>query len=812
MSKLYIIEGPKEGQPFDITDETVFVGRNPENDIQIDDNSVSRKHLKISQREGKFFIQDLMSRNGTFVNGQPLRPGQELEAQAGHPITMGSVQFSLETLLPEYEGTSEYKIDLMNPPKGLSNPSQPGDLFLPEEGKAILTRTIIQAVMEVNDMETLCDRVVAAFFAVFQGLETCGIFLTDHKQGGEPVAVVNRVKDGSVNEPSHSTPEILMQVLKDGKAIAFSNPSEDQGGKGTTGQVENGEIVSSLGIPLIGKAGVQGAVYARTRGPLCKQKEEELLFFTTLGTTLALAMDNLSLSRKRQKATEYLQKWKEKHQALVNQTWDALVMVQNGTICYANPRAAELSGYTLTEMQGIPFVHLFHPDDREGIREDQMESARGAGLQQHQLMDKGGKKIWCQMGISSSVWEGHPAVLYSLRDITDLKKAEEKQLEKAKAEAVESLAQGISLDLNNLLMTIQGNTSLILSALPDEAPYHEKLKHIESCVARAAELVEQFSGLAGSGKFILRSTNLHHLITKTSENFALREKRILVYREYKKGPLPVEIDRRQLESVLSMLYDHGARSMPGGGEILIRTEEKYLGQDETTSLGISPGRYARLSIQDTGVGMDEITKKHLFDPFFTTQKMGRGIGVGLAFVYGVIRSHGGTIDVISDKGKGTTFDIYLPSSAPVGEIQTEASDRDEEEEKAKGTILLIDDEEMILDVGKQMLTKLGYRVLLARSGNEALTLYKKEHSQIGLLILDLNLSDMDGKELLNSMISVNPHLKALIADGFQRDDNTGDLLDQEGFGIIHKPFDLDMLSKEIQRFMQVGTNHHEKAA
>jgi CheY-like chemotaxis protein len=192
--------------------------------------------------------------------------------------------------------------------------------------------------------------------------------------------------------------------------------------------------------------------------------------------------------------------------------------------------------------------------------------------------------------------------------------------------------------------------------------------------------------------------------------------------------------------------------------------------------------------------------------------MGRGIGVGLAFVYGVIRSHGGTIDVISDKGKGTTFDIYLPSSAPAGEIQTEASDRDAEEEKARGTILLIDDEEMILDVGKQMLTKLGYRVLLARSGKEALTLYKKEHPQIGLLILDLNLSDMDGKELLKSMISVNPQLKALIADGFQRDDNISDLLDQEGFGIIHKPFDLDVLSKEIQRFLQVGTPRHEKAA
>jgi CheY-like chemotaxis protein len=267
-----------------------------------------------------------------------------------------------------------------------------------------------------------------------------------------------------------------------------------------------------------------------------------------------------------------------------------------------------------------------------------------------------------------------------------------------------------------------------------------------------------------------------------------------------------------MESVLSMLYDHGARSMPGGGEILIKTEEKSLGQDETTSLGITPGRYARLSIQDTGVGMDEATKKHLFDPFFTTQKMGRGIGVGLAFVYGVIRSHGGTIDVISDKGKGTTFDIYLPSAAPAGESQNEVLDQDTEEEKVKGTILLIDDEEMILDVGKQMLTKLGYRVLLARSGKEALTLYKNEHHRIGLLILDLNLSDMDGKDLLNSLISVNPHLKALIADGFQGDDNTNDLLDQDGFGIIHKPFDLDVLSKEIQRFMQAGMTHHEKAA
>ena len=132
MSKLYIIEGPNEGQPFDFSKDTVFVGRNPENDIQINDNSVSRKHLKVSQRDGKFYIQDLMSRNGTFINGQPLRPGQELEVQVGHPITMGSVQFSLDTLLPEYEETSEYKFDLMTPTKEPSNPPEPNDFFLHE--------------------------------------------------------------------------------------------------------------------------------------------------------------------------------------------------------------------------------------------------------------------------------------------------------------------------------------------------------------------------------------------------------------------------------------------------------------------------------------------------------------------------------------------------------------------------------------------------------------------------------------------------------------------------------------------------------
>jgi PAS domain S-box-containing protein len=803
MSKLYIIEGPNLGQPYEIQGETVFVGRNPENDIQINDHSVSRKHMKISQRDGKFYIQDLMSRNGTFINGQILRPGQETEVQSGRPITMGNVQFSLGTLLPEYEGTSEYKVDLMSPPEEYPNPSKPSDSFITEEGKAILTRAIIQAMTETDDLKDLCHKAVDALFSVFQGIEACSIFLTEQDKG-EPVAIASRSRDGSEIVPPDSNTEILIRVLKEGNAIAQSEPSEEKGENGAFRKTERGETLSSLGIPLISKEGVQGAICAYARGPYGRIEGVDLLFFTTLGTALALAVDNLSLTRKRRKATEYLQKWKEKHQALVNQTWDALVMVQNGTICYANPRAAELAGYSLNELQGMPFVRLFHPDDREGILEDKIGSAKDAALQQHQIMDKEGKRIWCQIGISNSQWENHPATLYSLRDMTSLKKAEEKQLEKAKAEAVESLAHGISHDLNNLLMTIQGNTSLILSALPDEAPHLEKLKHIESCVARAAELVEQLSGFAGGGNFVPRSVNLHHLITKTSENFALKEKRILVYREYKKGPLPVEIDPRQLESVFSMLYDHAARSMPGGGEILIKTEEISLGQKEAASLGIIPGRYGKLSIQDTGVGMDEATRKRLFDPFFTTQKMGRGIGVGLAFVYGVMRSHRGTIDVISDKGKGTTFDLYLPSLTPTEEAKSETSVQDGEKEQAKGTILLIDDEEMILDVGKQMLTKLGYPVLLARSGKEALTLYQKEHPQIGLIILDLNLSDMDGIELFDSMISVNPRLKALIADGFQHDENTSDLLDREGIGIIHKPFDLDVISEEIQRFMGVG--------
>jgi CheY-like chemotaxis protein len=252
--------------------------------------------------------------------------------------------------------------------------------------------------------------------------------------------------------------------------------------------------------------------------------------------------------------------------------------------------------------------------------------------------------------------------------------------------------------------------------------------------------------------------------------------------------------------VLLNIYINAWQAMPGGGNLYIETSNVVFDHDHTNFFSVlKPGNYVKISVTDTGIGMDEATQQRIFDPFFTTKEIGHGTGLGLAFVHGIIKSHGGVINIDSENGKGTTFNIYLPASKR--EVTKKEKKLEDKVLKGTETVLLVDDEDMILNVGKDMLGEMGYNVLLAKSGREAVEVYRKHKHNVDLVIVDLIMPEMSGGEAYNIMKKNNPKVKALLASGYSIDGQAAEIMELGCDGFIQKPFDVKKLSEKIREIL-----------
>jgi len=385
------------------------------------------------------------------------------------------------------------------------------------------------------------------------------------------------------------------------------------------------------------------------------------------------------------------------------------------------------------------------------------------------------------------------------RDISDRKRLEAQLQQAQRMEALGTLAGGISHDFNNLLMGIQGRTSLMLMDKDSSHPDFEHLKGIGDYVKSAVDLTRQLLGFAMGGKYEVKPTDLNNMIKKTSQMFGRTKKEIKIHRRYQEEIWTVEADQGQIEQVLLNLYVNAWQAMSGGGELYIETENVTLNEEYVKPFDVELGKYVKISITDTGIGMDEATQQRIFDPFFTTKEMGRGTGLGLASVYGIIKNHGGFIDVHSEKGEGTTFNIYLPSSE--SEVKGQKSEISEDVRHGDETVLLVDDEDMIIDVGEQLLEKIGYTVLIARSGKKAMDIYTKYEGKIDIVILDMIMPDLSGSETYDRFKEINPGIKVLLSSGYSIDGQATEILKRGCDGFIQKPFTMEQLSRSIRKVL-----------
>ncbi|MCJ7833731.1 MAG: response regulator, partial [Deltaproteobacteria bacterium] len=406
--------------------------------------------------------------------------------------------------------------------------------------------------------------------------------------------------------------------------------------------------------------------------------------------------------------------------------------------------------------------------------------------------------LWVELNTIEIVWEGRPASLNFLRDITPQKKMETQFLQAQKMEAVGTLAGGIAHDFNNLLMSIQGNASLILLDIDTGHPHYSKLKSIEQQVQAGAELTKQLLGRARGGKYEVKPTAINMLIGKGLDLFGRTKKEITIHKYLQEEVWTVEVDRSQIEQVLLNLYVNAGHAMPAGGNLYVETKNIVLDESYTEPYGLPSGKFVRISVTDTGIGMDEATQKRAFDPFFTTKEMGRGTGLGLASAYGIVKNHNGIINIYSEKSEGTTVNIYLPVTDK--QIREEAN-FPEEILTGTETVLFVDDEESITDIGRILLEKLGYRVITARNGSEAVEIYRREGSRIDLVILDMIMPEMSGGGTFDRLKEIDPQVKVLLSSGYSINGQAKTILDRGCKGFLQKPFGLADLSKKVRQIL-----------
>jgi CheY-like chemotaxis protein len=366
-------------------------------------------------------------------------------------------------------------------------------------------------------------------------------------------------------------------------------------------------------------------------------------------------------------------------------------------------------------------------------------------------------------------------------------------------EAIGTLAGGIAHNFNNLLMGIQGYTSLMLLGTPSTDSNYRKLKNIEQLIQGGSKLTSQLIGYAREGKYEVRAVSLNQLVNETSDTFAMTKKQIRVHRELAKDLFGIRADQGQIEQVLWNLYVNAADAMPEGGDLFLKTTNVTNEDMKGKLYKPKRGDYVLLMVTDTGVGMGKKTVGRVFDPFFTTKETGHGSGLGLASAYGIIKAHGGYIDVDSRRGLGTAFSIYLPASKQKVHKAVKTA---EPLVKGTGTVLLVEDEEMVLEVGRELLEAMGYKVLLARDGEEAIQVYSRNWDNIDIVVLDMVMPSMGGGEAYDRMKEINPHMKALLSSGFSINGEATEILERGCNGFIQKPFTMKELSGKISEILK----------
>ncbi len=514
----------------------------------------------------------------------------------------------------------------------------------------------------------------------------------------------------------------------------------------------------------------------------------------------------------RKRADETLADAKEELNSILKSVPDVIYRLDSeGNITFITDSIRQY-GYSPEELLGKDVMDIICPEDREDAVyriNERRTGERGTKSHQLRLLPKSpGADSLRVFNISAEgLYDSEKPQAEAFigtqgiaRDVTELKELEDQFQQGQKMQAIGTLAGGIAHDFNNLLMGIQGNVSIMLFDMKSDHPFYNYLKNMEVSIENGGDLTKQLVGFAKGGKYEVKTIDLNELIKTHNRIYGRMKKEVKVRGVYEKDLWAVDVDKSQIQQVLMNLYVNAWQAMPNGGELHIRTENIILDENYTSPFNVEAGRYVKISVTDTGTGIDKEIQPRIFDPFFTTKDIGKGAGLGLASVYGIIKNHKGIINVYSEKGKGTIFNISLPASAREVVEEPKIS---EPVLNGSGIILIVDDENMILEISAEMLKTIGYEVLTTQSGKEAIDVYRKNRERISLVILDMIIPGMNGGETYDRLKKLNPDIQVLLSSGYSINGEATKILDRGCSGFIQKPFSIKQLSQKIREILDM---------
>jgi two-component system cell cycle sensor histidine kinase/response regulator CckA len=508
----------------------------------------------------------------------------------------------------------------------------------------------------------------------------------------------------------------------------------------------------------------------------------------------------------RKNAEEALRASEQKYRSLFQDSRDAVyVSCREGRFIDVNQSFCELFGYDREELGTVEAAQLYvNPADRQTFQQtiEKKGSVKDFSLQ---LRRKDGEVFEALETASVRFSETGEILGYQgiLRDVTERKTLERQLLQAQKMESIGTLAGGIAHDFNNILQVVLGYSDMLLSVRKPGSAEYDELRAILDAARDGSDLAKRILAFSRKLEVNTRPVDLTNELNRIRKTLTrLIPKMVKVDLVLEDDLKMVEADKSQIEQLLLNLAVNAHHAMPDGGSLTIQASNEIVNEENCKSrVGLEPGEYVLLSVTDTGSGMDKEVVQHIFEPFYTTKNPGEGTGLGLAMVYGIVKSHHGHIECHSEPGVGTTFKIYLPALVEETEPDTHLTAA----MPAFGTetILLVDDEERVRKLGEMMLTRSGYHVLTAANGNEALEVFNRFKNRIALVVLDLIMPEMGGKQCLEELLKIDPEVRVLIASGYSGNRPTGDAPPSGGVDLIRKPYAakefLRMVRKVIDR-------------
>jgi PAS domain S-box-containing protein len=526
----------------------------------------------------------------------------------------------------------------------------------------------------------------------------------------------------------------------------------------------------------------------------------------------------------------------ERHRRLLDGAYDAIVAAdpESGRILEANNTFCCLFGYTLEETRLLELRDLHPPEDRERLMEAYRSASVSGKRAFHDLacVRKNGERFLADVRGGPISLENRTVTEWILRDTTDRRSLEDQLRQAQKMESVGTLAGGIAHDFNNLLTGILGYSRLVKVRMAAEDPNRKKMELIEKSAVRAAELTAQLLTFSRRAAIRPAPVNLNETAARAMEQLRpTLSPQVGVAFEWEPGLWTAAVDAAQAEQILLHLCANARDAMPQGGRLTIATSNRALTGDEARrNLEARPGRFVTLAVRDTGRGIDPRIRPRIFEPFFTTKEFGQGAGLGLSIVHGVVKGHDGWIEVASEPGRGSTFTVYFPvwdeahiaaraaaespavlldrlagimppPAGPAAAVRSVPKDFLPGEQR---TILAVDDESTVLALARDILEMHGYRVLTARNGEEALRVFREHIATISLVLLDLTMPVMGGRECFRRMKEIDAQVRVLVSSGFSAEGTAAELLGEGALAYVQKPYDVDTLVRVVRQALEQG--------